>query len=46
VGQPIDGWLPVLEGLAANEKVVVNKKGSFLLKAELGKAGAGHDHSH
>jgi hypothetical protein len=30
--------------LAANEKVVV--KGSFLLKAELGKAGAGHDHSH
>ena len=44
VGQPIDGWLPVHKGLAANEEVVV--KGSFLLKAELGKAGAGHDHSH
>ncbi|MBT5846044.1 MAG: efflux transporter periplasmic adaptor subunit, partial [Verrucomicrobiales bacterium] len=44
VGQPVGEWLPVLKGLAANEQVVT--KGSFLLKAEFGKAGAGHDHSH
>ena len=44
VGKPVGDWLPVLKGLAANERVVT--KGSFLLKAEFGKAGAGHDHSH
>jgi cobalt-zinc-cadmium efflux system membrane fusion protein len=44
VGQPVGEWLPVLKGLVANEQVVT--KGSFLLKAEFGKAGAGHDHSH
>ncbi|MDE2681420.1 MAG: efflux RND transporter periplasmic adaptor subunit [Verrucomicrobiota bacterium] len=44
VGQPVGEWLPVIKGLAANEQVVT--KGSFLLKAEFGKAGAGQDHSH
>ena len=44
VGQPINGLMPVLKGLKENDQVVV--KGSFLLKAQLGKAGAGHDHSH
>jgi cobalt-zinc-cadmium efflux system membrane fusion protein len=44
VGKPINSWLPVLKGLVENDRIVVN--GSFLLKAELGKAGAGHDHSH
>jgi len=44
IGPEIDGWLPVTKGLKLDEKVVV--KGSFVLKAEFGKAGAGHDHSH
>lgn len=34
----------ILEGLKAGEPVVV--RNAFLLKAELGKASAGHDHSH
>tara|TARA_Y100001934_G_scaffold280598_1_gene387738 strand:- start:3 stop:1844 length:1842 start_codon:yes stop_codon:yes gene_type:complete len=44
VGIPINGWIPVLAGLKEGEKVVTH--GSFVLKAEFGKAGAGHDHSH
>ena len=44
VGATVDGWRPVLKGLKGGEPVVV--KGSYLLKAEFGKAGAGHDHSH
>jgi len=44
VGAEVDGWLPVLHGLKVGDKVVIN--GSFLLKAEFGKAGAGHDHTH
>ena len=42
-GKPIGGFHPV-SGLELGERVVVS--GSFLLKAEFGKAGAGHDHSH
>jgi cobalt-zinc-cadmium efflux system membrane fusion protein len=42
VGEPIGGLLPVLEGLADGEDYVA--AGSFLLKAELGKSGAAHEH--
>ena len=42
VGDSIGGMLPVLEGLAEGEEYVTG--GSFLLKAELGKAGAAHEH--
>lgn len=44
LGAEVDGWLPVQRGLASTNRVVIH--GSFLLKAEFGKAGAGHDHSH
>ena len=44
VGPEIDGWRPVKSGLVDGEALVV--RGGFLLKAELGKAMAGHDHSH
>ncbi len=44
IGPEIDGWLPVITGIKLDEKIVV--KGSFILKTEFGKAGAGHDHSH
>lgn len=42
VGAPVGGMVPVLEGLAEGELLVI--VGSFLLKAELGKAGAAHEH--
>ena len=42
VGKTIGGMVPILEGLAPDEEVVV--AGSFILKAELGKAGAAHEH--
>lgn len=42
LGSPIGSMLPVLDGLAEGELYVVS--GSFLLKAELGKAGAAHEH--
>ncbi|MDP7011166.1 MAG: efflux RND transporter periplasmic adaptor subunit [Verrucomicrobiota bacterium] len=44
VGAAVNGLLPVIAGLKPDEQIVIS--GSFLLKAELGKAGAGHDHSH
>jgi cobalt-zinc-cadmium efflux system membrane fusion protein len=44
VGPEVDGWLPVERGLVDGESLIV--RGGFLLKAELGKAMAGHDHSH
>ena len=44
VGPEVDGWTPVKSGLVDGEALVV--RGGFLLKAELGKAMAGHDHSH
>ena len=34
--------VPILDGLQADEEIVV--AGSFILKAELGKAGAAHEH--
>ncbi len=42
VGKAIGGMVPILEGLTPGEEVVV--AGSFILKAELGKAGAAHEH--
>ena len=44
VGPESDGWRPVKSGLVDGEALVF--RGGFLLKAELGKAMAGHDHSH
>lgn len=38
----VGGYVPVLDGLKPGEPVVV--KGSFILKADLGKSGAGHQH--
>lgn len=42
VGPVVGGLVPVLAGLAEGEACVVS--GTFILKAELGKGGAGHDH--
>jgi membrane fusion protein, heavy metal efflux system len=42
VGRPINGLVPVLAGLNEGDRYVV--VGSFILKAELGKAGAAHEH--
>ena len=41
-GKPVDGYVAVTSGLKAGEAVVVS--GSFILKAELGKSEAGHEH--
>jgi membrane fusion protein, heavy metal efflux system len=42
LGEPVGNMLPVLDGLAEGELYVAS--GSFLLKAELGKATAEHEH--
>lgn len=42
LGGPIGGMVPVLSGLAEGERFVA--AGSFILKAELGKSGAAHQH--
>lgn len=42
VGKPVGGMVPILTGLADGEPFVV--RGTFILKAELGKAGAAHEH--
>ncbi len=42
IGKPVGGLVPVLSGLSEGEQFVV--AGTFILKAELGKAGAAHEH--
>jgi cobalt-zinc-cadmium efflux system membrane fusion protein len=42
VGPPTAGMVQVVEGLAEGDALVI--RGSFILKAELGKAGAAHQH--
>ena len=42
VGRAVGGYVPVLDGLEPGDAVVT--RGSFLLKADLGKAGAAHEH--
>jgi len=42
VGRPVGGMVPVESGLKEGEPVVVN--GTFILKADLGKSGAAHEH--
>jgi cobalt-zinc-cadmium efflux system membrane fusion protein len=42
LGQRADGFVEVLSGLQAGQVYAAGN--SFLLKAELGKAGASHDH--
>ena len=41
-GRPVNGLIPIHAGLQAGEAVVVS--GAFILKAELGKSEAGHEH--
>jgi len=42
IGRPVGGHVPVWSGLTAGEKFVAS--GSFILKAEIGKGAAGHEH--
>ncbi|MCC6230366.1 MAG: efflux RND transporter periplasmic adaptor subunit [Phycisphaerales bacterium] len=42
VGPAVGGWIPVLAGLVEGEEYVVG--GTFILKAELGKGSAAHEH--
>lgn len=42
VGRPVAGFVEVLSGLYEGESIVIS--GGFILKAELGKAGAAHEH--
>ncbi|HRK32759.1 MAG TPA: efflux RND transporter periplasmic adaptor subunit [Tepidisphaeraceae bacterium] len=42
IGQSISGFVPIYAGLKEGESFVAS--GSFILKAELGKAGAAHEH--
>jgi cobalt-zinc-cadmium efflux system membrane fusion protein len=42
VGAPVGPIVPVLDGLRADEPLIIS--GSFILKAELGKGEAAHEH--
>lgn len=42
VGKPVGTMVPILSGLVEGERFVI--AGSFILKAEMGKAGAAHEH--
>lgn len=42
IGARVGEWVPVIGGLEEGDQVVVS--GAFVLKADLGKAGAAHEH--
>lgn len=42
IGKPIGGLVPIYAGLVEGERFVI--AGTFILKAEMGKAGAAHEH--
>jgi cobalt-zinc-cadmium efflux system membrane fusion protein len=42
IGTPVGGYVPVVNGLAEGDSIVIG--GSFILKADLGKSGAAHEH--
>jgi cobalt-zinc-cadmium efflux system membrane fusion protein len=42
VGAAVGGYVPILGGLVEGEEVVVT--GTFIMKAELGKGSAAHEH--
>ena len=42
VGPRVGGFLPILSGIKEGQPVVI--AGTFILKAEIGKAGAAHEH--
>jgi cobalt-zinc-cadmium efflux system membrane fusion protein len=42
VGEAVGGFVPILSGLKEGERIVT--AGTFILKAELGKSGAAHEH--
>jgi cobalt-zinc-cadmium efflux system membrane fusion protein len=42
VGERVGDFYPVMDGVSVGDEVVV--AGTFILKADLGKAGASHDH--
>jgi cobalt-zinc-cadmium efflux system membrane fusion protein len=42
IGPAVGGMVPVLSGLKEGQSIVAS--GSFILKAEIGKEGAAHEH--
>jgi cobalt-zinc-cadmium efflux system membrane fusion protein len=42
IGKPVGGLIPIYAGLVEGERFVI--AGTFILKAELGKGSAAHEH--